>query len=45
MKRLEEKSRRLTKEYLKQDFFPYTQSNGKIIMVSEDRRDYYEPNY
>lgn len=34
----------INREYLKQDFFPHEQSNGQIVMVSEDHRYYYKPN-
>ena len=43
MIRLDRKSKKLQQEYLKQDFWEHTLSNGKIIMVSEDGRYYYEP--
>ena len=43
MKRLDRKSKKLQQEYLKQDFWEHTLSNGVIIMVSEDGRYYYEP--
>lgn len=33
--------RRITEEYLRQDFFPYEKSNGQIIMISNDRRFFY----
>ena len=33
--------KRITEEYLKQDFFPHEMGNGTIIMISDDRRYYY----
>lgn len=42
MKRLIYGSKKLYNEYLKQDFYPHTLPNGKIIWVSEDSQYYYE---
>lgn len=33
--------KRITEEYMKQDFFPHEMSNGTILMVSNDGRYYY----
>ena len=30
--------KRITEEYLKQDFFPHEMGNGQIIMISYDHR-------
>lgn len=33
--------KRITEEYLRQDFFPHEKSNGIVIMVSCDGRYFY----
>jgi len=35
--------KRISEEYLRQDFYPYVKSNGQAVMVSDDRRYYYVP--
>ncbi len=35
--------KRITEEYLKQDFHQYEKGNGQVIMVSDDLRFFYRP--
>ena len=35
--------KRITEEYLRQDFWPHEKSNGEVIMVSADFKYFYRP--
>ena len=37
--------KRISEEYLKQDFFPHERSNGEVVMVSNDFRYFYRKEF
>jgi len=44
MKRLTSK-KAIQAQYMRQDFYPHVMGNGKVIMVSNDNKYYYEQQY